>query len=103
MRFLEGVGFFKVENNSFELTCIFQNIFVDPIVSARREAEKSGRHEERERERNKERDVSASTPSSVSKDGVDAETSLSFFLSLFMSISLLHLFLAHTIGSINIF
>ena len=46
------------------------------------------------RERKKERDVSASTPSSVSMtdDGVDAETSLSFFLSLFMSISLLRLF-----------
>ena len=34
------------------------------------------------RERKKERDVSASTPSSVTDDGVDAETSLSFFLSL---------------------
>ena len=51
------------------------------------------------RERKKERDVSASTPSSVCQrhhqqtdDGVDAETSLSFFLSLFMSISLLRLF-----------
>ena len=37
------------------------------------------------RERKEERDVSASTPSSVTDDGVDAETSLSF-----------------TIGSINI-
>ena len=27
--------FFKVENNSLELTRIFQNIFIDPIVSAR--------------------------------------------------------------------
>ena len=44
------------------------------------------------RERKKERDVSVSTPSSVTDDGVDAETSLSFFLSLFMSISLLRLF-----------
>ena len=44
------------------------------------------------RERKRERDVSASTPSSVDDDGVDAETSLSLFLSLFMSISLLRLF-----------
>ena len=63
--------FFKVENNSLELTRIFQNIFIDPIVSARKKkkAEK-----------------------------------ISFFLSLFMSTSLLRLFfLALTIGSINIF
>ena len=57
------------------------------------------------RERKEERDVSASTPSSVmTDDGVDAETSLSSFLSLFISISLLCLFfLALTVGSINIF
>ena len=41
------------------------------------------------RERKKERDVSTST---LTDDGVDAETSLSFFLSLFMSTSLLRLF-----------
>ena len=52
--------FFKVENNSLELTRIIQNICIDPIVSARKKAEKRGRHEERE----KERDISASTPSS---------------------------------------
>ena len=43
----------------------FQNIFIDPIVSARKKAEKRDRHEERERK--KERDVLASTPSSVWK------------------------------------
>ena len=37
-----------------------QNIFIDPIVSVRKKAEKRDRHEERERK--KERDVSASTP-----------------------------------------
>ena len=51
----------------------------------------------RERERKEERDVSASTPWSVcnhqqTDDGVDAETSLSSFLSLFISVSLLSLF-----------
>ena len=60
--------FFKVENNSLELTRIFQNIFIDPIVSVRKKAEKRGRHEERERK--KERDVSASTPSSVTEDRI---------------------------------
>ena len=46
----------------------FQNIFIDPIVSARKKAEKRDRHEKREKE------------------------ILSLFLSLFMSISLLRLF-----------
>ena len=88
----------------------FQNIFIDPIVSTRKKRRR--REVDMKRERKKERDVSASTPSSVTDDGVDAETSLSFFLSLFMSTSLLRLFfscsllgqfLVLTIGSINIF
>ena len=41
---------------------------------------------EMQREREKERDVSASTPTSVTDDGVDAETSLSFSLSAFLSL-----------------
>ena len=51
--------FFKVENNSLELTRIFQNIFIDPIVSARKKTEKRGRHEEREKERKRRFGVNA--------------------------------------------
>ena len=43
-------------------------------------------------ERERERDVSASTPSSVTDDGVDAETSLSFSLHLYLSSPPLHFF-----------
>ena len=68
--------FFKVENNSLELTRIIQNIFIDPIVSARKKAEKRGRHEQREKERKR-------------RFGVNAIISL---ISLFMSTSLLRLF-----------
>ena len=68
---------FKVENNSLELTRIFQNIFIDPIVSARKKAEKRGRQEEREKERKR-------------RFGVNAI--ISFFLSLFLSTSLRRLF-----------
>ena len=50
---------FKVENNSLELTRIFQNIFIDPIVSARKKTEKRGRHEEREKERKRRFGVNA--------------------------------------------
>ena len=73
--------FFKVENNSLELTRIFRIIFIDPIVSVRKKAEKRDRHEEREKERKR-------------RFGVNAiiSQSLPFFLSLFMSISLLRLF-----------
>ena len=76
----------------------FQNIFIDPIVSARKKVEKRDRHEERERERErereKERDVSTSTPSSVIIWLMMALTPKRLFLSLslFMSISLLRLF-----------
>ena len=107
-----------------QLTSKIQNIFIDPIVSARKKkAEKRGRHEERERK--KERDVSASTPSSVddwwwrlmmtTDDGDDDEVddwwwrwrrNVSFFLSLSLHVYLsspLFFFLALTIGSINIF
>ena len=66
------------------------NIFIDPIVSARKKAEKRDRHEEREKERKRRFGVNAII--SLTDDGVDAETSLSLFLSLFMSISLLRLF-----------
>ena len=51
--------FFKVENNSLELTRIIQNIFIDPIVSARKKAEKRGRHEQREKERKRRFGVNA--------------------------------------------
>ena len=45
--------FFKVENNSLELTRIFQNIFIDPIVSARKKRRR--REVDMKREREKER------------------------------------------------
>ena len=70
-----------------------QNIFIDPIVSARKKAEKRDRHEKREKERKRRFGVNAIISLMMaSDDGVDAETSLSLFLSLFMSISLLRLF-----------
>ena len=88
------MAFIKGWKQLFGAHTHFQNIFIDPIVSARKKAEKRDRHEEREKERKRRFGVNAiiSAPSSVTDDGVDAETSLSFFLSLFISISLLRLF-----------
>ena len=42
-----------------ELTRIIQNIFIDPMVSARKKAEKRGRHEQREKERKRRFGVNA--------------------------------------------
>ena len=87
-------------------------------MSARKKRRR--REVDMKRERKKERDISASTPSSVRRheerekerkrrfginaiisqetdDGVDAEMSLSFFLSLFMSTSLLCLFFSRSL------
>ena len=58
----------------------------------------------RERERKKETFRRQRHHQSVTDDGVDAETSLSFFLSLSSCLPLFSaFFLALTIGSINIF
>ena len=95
-------------------------------MSARKKAEKRDGHEEREkerkrrfgvnaiislmmkREREKERKrrfgVNAIISLMMTDDGIDAETSLSFFLSLSSCPSLFSaFFLTLTIGSINIF
>ena len=77
-----------------------KNIFIDPIVSARKKAEKRDRHEERERK--KERDISASTPSWLMMALTPKRLFLSFSLSSCLSL-FSAFFLALTIGSINIF
>ena len=79
------------------------NIFIDPIVSARK---RRRREIDMKRERKKERDVSASTPSSVWwwRWRQNVSFSLSLSLSLSSCLSLFSaFFLALTIGSINIF
>ena len=50
----ELIMYFNVENNSLELTRIFQNIFIDPIVSARKKRRR--REVDMKRERKKEKD-----------------------------------------------
>ena len=65
-------------------------------MNARKKAEKRDRQEGREKERKRRFGVniiiSLQTDDDQTDDGVDAETSLPFFLSLFLSISLLRLF-----------
>ena len=86
-----------------------QNIFIDPIVSARKKAEKRDRHEKREKERKRRFGVNAI----ISLDWWWWQSRLMMALTpkrLFLSFSLFSclslfsaFFLALTIGSINIF
>ena len=77
--------FFKVENNSLELTRIFKESFKDQ----RWAWEKSVGSEKRDRNAERERKTD---------DGVDAETSLSLSLHFYLSSPPLHFFLTLTFG-----
>ena len=61
--------FFKVENNSLELTRIFKESFKDQRWAWEKSVRAEKRDRDAERERERERDVSASTPSSVDMYG----------------------------------
>ena len=51
--------FFASRDATSSIWMHFQNIFIDPIVSARKKAEKRDRHEEREKERKRRFGVNA--------------------------------------------
>ena len=91
--------FFKVENNSLELTRIFKESFRDQRWAWEESvrAEKRDRDAEREKETFR-RQRHHQSHDCMTDDGVDAETSLSLSLHLYLSSPLLHFRLTLTFG-----
>ena len=92
---VERGKFFKVENNSLELTRIFKESFKDQ----RWAWEESVREEKRDRDAEREKGTFRRQRHHQSADdGVDAETSLSLSLHLYHSFPPLHFLLTLTFG-----